>query len=554
MTLLVHVDQGAPPQFLILDTTLGMLFIATGLIAWERRPEALTGPLLTLSGVLWFAGSYALTSLDPVASIAWSFERYYDPILAFLALSFPGSRLTSRSAQALVGTLLIAYVVRSAFRLALGFESDAALISASDAVTSALIVMLALGIAVLCTRRAMRASPAARAVMRPVAVAGIIASISTAYDAAELAYGRLTGLSLNSLPDPWAEAFSWSLFVGVALVPIGFLVGTLRSRLRHGAIAPLALELDKGTDAAHLERALQTALGDPSLSLLTRNRATAEWYDSSAAVVDAPAETPGRAVTRLDRDGEEIAALVHDDALREDPGLVAAATAVLRLAVENERLTADVRTQLQEVRASRARLVEAAHAERKRIERDLHDGAQQRLVSVALMLQEAIGEARRSTPHASFVQRLDETSEELKSAIDELRELARGIHPAVLTEEGLGVAVAALARRASVPVELDITLDGRLPPAVEATGFYVVAEALTNVTRHSRARSATVRLSRRDGMLEVEVADDGEGGIDVSAGSGLRGLADRLDAVAGRLEVFSPAGGGTRLVAVIPCA
>lgn len=246
--------------------------------------------------------------------------------------------------------------------------------------------------------------------------------------------------------------------------------------------------------------------------------------------------------------------MVHDDALRQDPGLVAAATAVLRLAVENERLTADVRTQLQEVRASRARLVEAAHAERKRIERDLHDGAQQRLVSVALMLQEAIGEARQSTPPPSFLQRLDETSEELKSAIDELRELARGIHPAVLTEEGLGVAVAALARRASVPVELDISLDGRLPPAVEATGFYVVAEALTNVSRHSRARSASIRVSRHDGMLEVEVADDGEGGTDVSAGSGLRGLADRLDAVAGRLEVFSPAGGGTRLRAVIPCA
>ncbi len=563
VTLLVHIDQGAPLQFLILETTLGMLFLIAGFVAWERRPEVLTGPLLTLSGVIWFAGGYAATSLEPQASIAWGFERYYDPILAFLALSFPGRRLVSPAARLLVGGLVVMFAIRTAFRLmfacacapapldALGQES---VLVAAEAATSAVIVVLALGVAILCMRRVVRASPAAKPILRPVAAAGILAALSAAYDAAELSFGIVTGEPLNQLPDPWSEVLSWSIFVAVAMVPLGFMLGALRLRLRHGAIAPLALELDRGVDSAGLERALQHALGDPSLRLLIRDREQVAWRDSSGTRVDAPVETPGRAVTQLDRDGVPLAAMIHDEALREDPGLVAAATSVLRLAVENERLAADLRKQLDEVRASRARLVDTAQAERTRIERDLHDGAQQRLVSVAIMLQEALGEARRESPQAHFVQRLDDTSDELKSAIDELRELARGIHPALLTEEGLGVAVAALARRASVPVEVEVDLDGRLPAAVEATGYYVVAEALTNVARHARAHSATVSLAMSGDSLEVEVADDGQGGTDASRGTGLRGLADRLDAISGRLEIVSPVGGGTRLRAVIPCA
>nr|MBA3350246.1 histidine kinase [Actinomycetota bacterium] len=264
-------------------------------------------------------------------------------------------------------------------------------------------------------------------------------------------------------------------------------------------------------------------------------------------------EDSSAAVTTLERDGEPIAALVHDRVLREDPGLVAAATAVLRLAVENERLTAEVRDQLASVRASRSRLVEAAEAERRRIERDLHDGAQQRLIGVALSLQEARAEARRHTPDAPFLRQLDDTADELLAAVEELRELARGIHPAILTNDGLGVAVTSLARRAAVPVELDLALDGRLPPTVEATAYYVVAEALTNITRHARARNVTVRVSNHDELLKVEVGDDGDGGADARFGSGISGLIDRLEAVSGTLEIHSPPGVGTRLEAVIPC-
>lgn len=197
--------------------------------------------------------------------------------------------------------------------------------------------------------------------------------------------------------------------------------------------------------------------------------------------------------------------------------------------------------------------MEAAEDERRRIERDLHDGAQQRLIGVALSLQEARAEARRHTPDAPFLRPLDDTADELLAAVDELRELARGIHPAILTEDGLGVAVTSLTRRAAVPVQLDLSLDGRLPPTIEATAYYVVAEALTNVTRHARARNVTVWISHQDELLEVEVGDDGDGGVDARLGSGISGLIDRLEAVSGSLEIHSPPGGGTRLRAVIPC-
>jgi len=169
-------------------------------------------------------------------------------------------------------------------------------------------------------------------------------------------------------------------------------------------------------------------------------------------------------------------------------------------------------------------------------------------------MQQAREAAHRIDPEASFAQRVDDAIIELLTAVDELRQLARGIHPAILTEEGLPPAVAGLARRSPVPVELDIRIAERPPVVVEATAYFIVAEALTNVARHADAQSAVVRIARNNGHLEVEVCDDGAGGADGSRGSGLLGMVDRLDALSGQLVVESPLGGGTRLQAVIPCA
>ena len=195
---------------------------------------------------------------------------------------------------------------------------------------------------------------------------------------------------------------------------------------------------------------------------------------------------------------------------------------------------------------------QAADEERRRLERDLHDGAQQRLVSLALNLR--LAGAKLDSDPAAAKELLEETATELGEATTELRELARGLHPAVLSDRGLRPALEALAGRAPVPVELAEPPAERLPAAVESASYFVVAEALTNVARYARASHAEVSVSRSNGQVEVEVRDDGVGGADPRAGSGLRGLADRVAALDGRLEVVSPRGGGTTIRAVIPCA
>jgi signal transduction histidine kinase len=203
-----------------------------------------------------------------------------------------------------------------------------------------------------------------------------------------------------------------------------------------------------------------------------------------------------------------------------------------------------------EMRASRARIVRAGDEAREKLERDLHDGAQQRLVSVSLSLRLATSKLPAAPDDARAI--LAAASEELTQAIDELRELARGIHPSILTERGLGPALELLARRSPLRVAVENELEDRLPPPVEAAAYYVVAESLTNIAKHAQASAVEVRVSRRDGAAHVEVVDDGVGGAEASHGSGLRGLADRVEALDGRLGVESPPAAGTRVWADIP--
>ncbi|MGZ4396617.1 MAG: sensor histidine kinase, partial [Gaiellaceae bacterium] len=205
--------------------------------------------------------------------------------------------------------------------------------------------------------------------------------------------------------------------------------------------------------------------------------------------------------------------------------------------------------QEEELRRSRARLVEAGDAERRRLERNLHDGAQQRLVSLSLALR--LAQARIASNPDAASQILDQASDELALALEELRELARGIHPAVLTDRGLTPALETLAARTPLPVELH-TPSERLAPPIEAAAYYVVSEALTNVVKYAEAAAVDVTVEQRDGHVVVEVADDGVGGAEPAAGSGLSGLADRVAALDGTLRVESPMGGGTRITAEIP--
>jgi signal transduction histidine kinase len=258
-----------------------------------------------------------------------------------------------------------------------------------------------------------------------------------------------------------------------------------------------------------------------------------------------------RTARLIDRDGEHVAALVHDAALDDEHQLLEAVGAAAGMSLENARLHAELRARVEDLRGSRARVIEAGQKERQRLERNLHDGAQQRLIALSLRLSLL----EKTLPKEPAVkQELDAARRELALSLDELRAVARGIHPAVLSGHGLAVAVESLSARAPLPVRLAVDVEGRLPERVEVAAYYVVSESLTNIAKHAQATEARVSIERHEGCLVVEVVDDGVGGADTERGSGLRGLADRVEALGGRLRVWTPAGGGTRVQAEIPCA
>jgi signal transduction histidine kinase len=294
---------------------------------------------------------------------------------------------------------------------------------------------------------------------------------------------------------------------------------------------------------------LAESLGDHTVSVAYWLPDRERFVDEVGRPVELPAPGSGRAWTAVERDGRRVAAIIHDAALDTSPELVLAAAAASSLAIDNERLKADLRARVEELRVSRMRIVEAGYAARRRVERDLHDGAQQELVSLAIDLR--MLKARLHDPAADPL--IDALSERLNAALEQLRELARGIHPAMLVDHGLPPAINALAERAPLPVAVEIQLDSRLPVAVETAAYFVVAEALTNVARHAQANAARIAIARAGEELTVEVADDGVGGADLATGTGLSGLQDRLAAIGGTLRVVSPAGAGTHLRATIPC-
>jgi signal transduction histidine kinase len=258
----------------------------------------------------------------------------------------------------------------------------------------------------------------------------------------------------------------------------------------------------------------------------------------------------GQALTTVGADGAARAVLVHDAALLDEPELLQAATAAARVALQNAQLHVELQARLEELRGSRARIVEAGQKERQRLERDLHDGAQQRLVALSLELR-LLEERLADDPETR--RRLDLARREVGASLQELRELAHGLHPAVVSGHGLAVALESLAARTPVPVRLTVPADERLPEALEIAAYYLVAEALANVGKYARASAVSVDVTRVGGAVVIEVADDGVGGADTEHGSGLRGLADRVETLGGRLQIWSPAGGGTRVRAEIPC-
>ena len=412
---------------------------------------------------------------------------------------------------------------------------DAQIASAVDTVYRALDLPISVAVAGVVATRWLRASRPGRRALLP-SVAG---SVWLLFFMAVLTAG-LVGVRLP-------QAVFWILAFSVVMVPVAFLSGLLRSRLARGGL----VELLRGMwamNSADLRSALARALGDPALVIAYPVPGSRAFVDAEDRSVTLPTDGD-RSVAPVKRDGELVAALIYDRSLDDDPELVEAVGGAAAIALENQHLHAEAETQLAEVRASRERVISAGDAERRRIERNLHDGAQQRLVTLALQLSLI---ERRIRDDPSAAERLvSSASGELAQSLEELRELARGIHPAAL-DQGLDVALEALARRSEVPTTVSYEPGPRLPEPVAFAAYFVASEALANTAKYAHASAATVRLLRTGTGAVIEITDDGVGDADPAGGSGLRGLADRVEAIDGRLRVSSPRGAGTVITAELP--
>jgi signal transduction histidine kinase len=392
-------------------------------------------------------------------------------------------------------------------------------------------------------RRWRRAARPERRLYAPVYAAGVALMIAV--------IGQLGVQTAGSEGTALSVLFILSV-IPLALVPYLFLASFVHARMAQGgAVGELMSRLSAAPRSGQVRDALADALEDQSLELVFWLPERGVYVDARGQEYELPEDDPTRAITKVERDGECVAAIVHDPALPQMRGHAEAVGAAAALAIENERLDAELRAKIGELRSSRERMLQIGLEERRRLERDLHDGAQQRLVAMALNIR--IARAKLNEDPLAAEQLLASAGSELDSALEELRELARGIHPAVLTDRGLATALETLASRAPVPVELGALPADRLPEAVELAAYFVVAEALTNVAKYAGASHATVQVERDNGRVVVEVADDGVGGADPGRGSGLRGLADRLAVLEGRLEVESDRGQGTTVTARIPC-
>jgi signal transduction histidine kinase len=349
-----------------------------------------------------------------------------------------------------------------------------------------------------------------------------------------LVLGLGAAARLLSSPGDTAALWAYELAVGASVV---ILFADLRwSRRDHAAITGLVVDLGEAERTGVLADKLGRALGDPSLVLGYWLPETSSYVDEAGRPVDLPRSDPTRVQTKLVADGQHIGVLVHDAAVLDDPLLVESVVALARMAVTNVRLQAEVRARVGDVEAARRRIVEAADAERRRLESLLQKGAMHRLSEVAELLTADDPDDLRAHLDASQVL---------------LHEFARGIHPRVLTESGLPAALAELADACQTPVELQVLTD-RLPAAVEATAYFVCSEALANIGKYAQAGHARIEVASRDGEVIIEVTDDGVGGADPARGTGLRGRADRVQALGGTFLVESQPGAGTRLTALIP--
>jgi signal transduction histidine kinase len=553
-----HVDvRGA---FAAVALVVGWGFIGAGLFAWDRRPNNSVGSLMVATGFAWFLSLLTASNVPVLFTIGGYLSALYFVTAIHMLLAAPYGRGLSRGDRRIVtvGYLLVTVGVLPLYLFfdpsregcdgcpdnVILIEHNQTVVDIAGALINVVAIGLLAAVVVSLVRRWRRATRPERRLYAPVYASGVALMIAV--------IGQLTVQTAGSEGSAVDMLYLISI-VPLALVPYLFLASFVRARVAQGgAVGELMARLSAAPRSGQVRDALADALEDPSLELVYWLPEQGRYVDARGRAYELPENDPGRAVTKVEREGECVAAIVHDGTLPHMRGHVEAVGAAAALALDNERLDAELRAKIDELRASRERMLRIGLEERRRLERDLHDGAQQRLVSMALNIR--LARAKLNEDPLAAEQLLASAGSELESALEELRELARGIHPAVLTDRGLATALETLANRAPVPVELGDLPDERLPEAVELAAYFVVAEALTNVAKYSEASHATVQVERDNGRVLVEVADDGVGGADPDRGTGLRGLADRLAVLEGRLEVDSEQGHGTTVRARIPCA
>jgi signal transduction histidine kinase len=555
-----------------LEATARMLMvglpIGVGVYAWSRSASSRFGRNLALTGFLYFLASLSGSGDAVVYSIGrvagWVVEIW----IAYLVLSFPSGRLTAR-----VDRLIIAVGVAT---VALLYVPSALLVDAyptpfpwascvSDCPANALQLtasepgivdawlrpareVLTVAVFVAATIRLLMklsaASPLLRVAIAPLAVVA----------AARLVLFVITVILRAIDPDGTAAHVGvWGIALFVPLITLAFLAGLLRWRLFVGAsLARLAHHTDVDTSEVALRAGLADAFRDPHLQILER-RAGGGWADASGRLVRRPVAGPAQALTAVREDGRPVAAIVHDEALRDESAFVDAAVAHTLTVLENRRLEERAAGLLREVEDSRARIAATADDARRRLERDLHDGAQQRLVALRLRLSLAAELLARD--HAQGAELVRQLGPEAEAALEEVRSLARGVYPAPLVDHGIGEALRSAARRSPLPVAVVAERGRRYPESLEAAAYFCCLEAMQNASKHADgATGVTVTVAELDGHLQLEVVDDGKG-FDperTPRGSGLTNLRDRARAAGGDVNVHSRPGAGTRVVATLP--
>lgn len=558
MASLSNLDHDAPLLFILLQVKTGWIWLGVGVFACWRRPDNQFGTWLVITSFVWLGQFLAWSNSSLVFTAGLVISSVFPIALIETMVRFPTGRIESgidrwvmRTVIGVVALLLVSLLFTTPARIGYDNAPNNLLLIVDDSTVTTVLYIVANAAAVVLTLILIRsfigkysnASPPMRRMLGPVlwtsTVLLALLGISSVFSLASLdAPEDIVGI-LAALTAMW--------------LPVAFLVGLFRSRLVRGQALGLMLErVAHENDPIRMQEAVAEALGDPSVELAFWLPESERFVDARGLPIARPEPGSERAASEVSTEGRLVALIIHDGALLEEPEKIQAVSHGAALAFENARLEAEVRANVAELRASRVRIVEAGDAARREIERNLHDGAQQNLISLALKLQMA--RSRVESDPTAAVEIIDGASAELEQTLAELRELARGIHPAVLSDRGLDAALLALAHRAPLPVEVGEMPDGRLPEPVEAAAYYVVAESLTNVVRYADASRAKVDISRSGGIVSIRIADDGVGGADPRQGSGLNGLADRIAALDGSLALMSPVGEGTVVEVKIPCA